>query len=175
MEAAKASQVARFKAHPEQLNDLHRCDWDKFDGDDAGKLRDSIACQNVSELKAQRERINSEWHRVECATIENCKLTIRQLRERIEGIRRLRATFDLDSDNELTSIYIAPELYSPCAITLAACDPDPSTADAFRDIEQYYRKQLRERDERLSKAIELLNQKQQENELEDGLLNAIDR
>ena len=175
MEAAKAVQVARFKAHPEQLNDLKRCDWDKFDGNDDEKWRSTSACQDVSGLKAQRERIRAEWHTIECANIKNCQMTIRELREGIESIRRQRADAKLYAGEQSIGFNFMPEPYSPCGITILACNPDPATAEAFREVEQYYRNLLRESDDRLNEAQKLLGKKKQQDNFEDQLLDTIDR
>jgi hypothetical protein len=176
VDAAKVVQIARFKAHPEQLDDLKRCDWDKFDGNHDEKWISTIACNEVSGLQAQRERIRAEWHTIECTNIKNCQLTISMLREGIASIRRQRADAKLFAEDKSFGFKLMPEPYSPCGITPLACGiTHPELSEAFSEVEQYYRKLLRESDKRLNEARELLEKKKQQDNYEDQLLDSIDR
>jgi hypothetical protein len=173
MEAARASQVARFKAHPEQLKDPNCCDMDKFNGNNAN-WTSIIACNEVSGLNAERERLRDQvakWRASECTDLEDCRKHVRDLKEGIESIRMHRADAKLNAGEQSFEFHLIPEPYPPCAITGLACSVNPELSEAFSEIDQYYRKLLRESDERLNEARKLLQKKKEQDDYEDQLLD----
>ena len=112
MAAARAAQVARFKAHPDQLKDPKRCDPGRFGKDWAEQWRTMIACEDVSGITAKRARATAP-----------------------PGQRELDETNAQDKAewDKLWSEMRVP--YSPCARSVSACDSGLLTEEILRDEE----------------------------------------
>ena len=177
-EAARKAQIARFKEHPEELKDPHRCDRERFPENSKPGLDVWIpmtACQDVSGITAERERLKAQAAQSrlrECVDLEDCRLLVRDLQERLALIRSQRAYDKTHAETQSKGFHLTPQARSPCAITPLACKPGTQALEeAFSQVEQYYRKLLRESEERLTKAREQLEKKEDQDAALDRLLD----